>query len=80
VWGKPEEIYLKLKEGYDKAGVPIRGWEPDNNWLVTYGSRDGSNPGGNKWGNGTGKDKNWHGRQWDYNEEVSGLLVEDTIY
>ncbi len=31
VWGLPEDIYLTLKAGYDKAGIPIRGWEPDNN-------------------------------------------------
>ena len=55
VWGKPEDIYLRLKEGYDRAGVPIRGWEPDNNWLVTY--KDG-----NEWGNGSGVAKNWIGR------------------
>jgi len=36
VWGKPGDIYLKLKEGYDKHKVPIRAWEPDNNWNVTY--------------------------------------------
>ena len=36
VWGKPEDIYLRLKEEYDKAGIPIKGWEPDNNWIVTY--------------------------------------------
>ena len=36
IWGTPEDIYLKLKAGYDAAGVPIRGWEPDNNWNVTY--------------------------------------------
>lgn len=63
VWGKPEDIYLKLKAGYDKAGIPVRGWEPDNNWLVDY--KDG-----NQWGNGTGKAKNWIGRQWDYNKEL----------
>jgi len=63
VWGKPEDIYLKMKEGYDKAGIPIKGWEPDNNWLVTY--KDG-----NEWGNGTGIAKNWIGRQWDYNTEL----------
>eukprot|EP00037_Helgoeca_nana_P024134 m.255082 g.255082 ORF g.255082 m.255082 type:complete len:849 (+) comp26544_c0_seq1:10-2556(+) len=63
VWGKPEDIYLKLKEGYDKAQVPIRGWEPDNNWIVTY--KDG-----NEFGNGTGVAKNWIGRQWDFNTEL----------
>ena len=63
VWGKPEDIYLKLKEGYDKAKIPIMGFEPDNNWIVTYA-------GGNNFGNGTGKDKNWKGRQWDYNTEL----------
>jgi hypothetical protein len=26
IWGTPEDIYLKLKEGYDKAGIPIAGW------------------------------------------------------
>merc|ERR1711871_1345135 len=36
IWGKPEDIYLKLKAGYDRAGIPVRGWEPDNNWNVTY--------------------------------------------
>ena len=25
---------------------------------------------GNEWGNGTGKAKNWIGRQWDYNPEL----------
>ena len=40
VWGKPEAIYIKLKQGYDKARIPIRGWEPDNNWLVDY--KDGN--------------------------------------
>lgn len=63
VWGKPQDIYLKLKAGYDKHGIPVRGWEPDNNWIVTY-------KGGNEWGNGSGTDKNWIGRQWDYNEEL----------
>lgn len=63
VWGKPEDIYLKLKRGYDNAGIPIRGWEPDNNWIVTY--KDG-----NEYGNGSGTAKNWIGRQWDYNTEL----------
>ena len=36
-WGVPEDIYLKLKAGYDKAGIPVKHWEPDNNWIVTYG-------------------------------------------
>ena len=66
VWGKPEDIYLKLKEGYDRHNVPIRSWEPDNNWLVTY--NDGKD--GNDWGNGSGVEKNWIGRQWDYNTEL----------
>jgi hypothetical protein len=36
VWGKPEDIYVKLKQGYDAAGIPVKSWEPDNNWIVTY--------------------------------------------
>jgi hypothetical protein len=36
MWGTPEDIYMKLKTGYDAAGIPVRGWEPDNNWLVDY--------------------------------------------
>ena len=36
IWGTPEDIYVKLKEGYDKAGIPIMGWEPDNNFVVDY--------------------------------------------
>ena len=36
MWGKPEDIYLALKAGYDAARIPIRGWEPDNNFNVTY--------------------------------------------
>ena len=36
VWGLPQQIYLKLKAGYDAAGIPIRGWEPDNNFVVDY--------------------------------------------
>ena len=36
IWGTPEDIYLKLKAGYDAAGIPVRGWEPDNNWNVSY--------------------------------------------
>lgn len=35
-WGLPEKIYLRLKAGYDAAGIPIRGWEPDNNFHVDY--------------------------------------------
>jgi hypothetical protein len=35
IWGTPEDIYIKLKEGYDTAGIPIRGWEPDNNFVVS---------------------------------------------
>ena len=36
VWGKPEDIYLALKAGYDAARIPIRGWEADNNFNVTF--------------------------------------------
>jgi hypothetical protein len=36
IWGTPEDIYVKLKEGYDAAGIPIKGWEPDNNFVVDY--------------------------------------------
>lgn len=64
VWGKPEDIYLKLKAEYDKVGIPIRGWEPDNNWLADYGGN------ASLWGNGSGTAKNWIGRQWDYNPEL----------
>ena len=39
VWGVPEDIYLKLKKGYDAAGVAIRTWEPDNNFVVDYAAR-----------------------------------------
>ena len=35
-WGAPEDIYLKQKAGYDAAGIPIRGLEPDNNFVVDY--------------------------------------------
>eukprot|EP01052_Picozoa_sp_SAG31_P042793 SAG31_NODE_6910_length_1853_cov_6.956455_3_plen_130_part_00 len=30
VWGKPEDIYVKMKDEYDKSGIPVRSWEPDN--------------------------------------------------
>ena len=56
VWGKPEDLYVKLKQGYDAAEIPVKSWEPDNNWIVTY--KDG-----NQYGNGTGVAKNWIGRQ-----------------
>ena len=36
IWGKPEDIYLKLKEGYDKHSIPVKSWEPDNNFVVDY--------------------------------------------
>ena len=36
VWGVPEDIYLALKRGYDAARIPVRGWEPDNNFVVDY--------------------------------------------
>ena len=36
IWGTPEDIYVKLKQGYDAAGIPIKGWEPDNNFVVDY--------------------------------------------
>ena len=36
VWGVPEDIYLALKAGYDAARIPVRGWEPDNNFVVDY--------------------------------------------
>jgi hypothetical protein len=61
-----------LKEGYDKAGIPVRGWEPDNNWIVTYG-------GENQHGNGTSKNKNWVGRQWDYEPELYPSGGEDFV-
>jgi hypothetical protein len=71
VWGKPEEIYLTLKEGFDKAGIPVRGWEPDNNWIVTFGDAGlGGKPKqprvpGDLYGNASGPAvaKAWHGRQ-----------------
>ena len=36
IWGTPEDIYVKVKQGYDAAGIPIKGWEPDNNFVVDY--------------------------------------------
>jgi hypothetical protein len=71
VWGKPEEIYLTLKEGFDKARIPVRGWEPDNNWIVTFGDAGlGGKPHprvlpGDLYGNASGPAvaKAWHGRQ-----------------
>ena len=36
VWGLPQDIYLKLKAGYVAAEIPIRQWEPDNNFVVDY--------------------------------------------
>ena len=35
----PEAIYLKLKSGYDRAGVHIHSWEPDDNFVVDYAPR-----------------------------------------
>ena len=36
VWGAPEEIYAALVAGYLSSGIPIRGLEADNNFLVDY--------------------------------------------
>ena len=36
VFGNPEAIYEKLKDGYEAAGVRVRSWEPDNNFNVSY--------------------------------------------
>ena len=36
VWGVPEDIYATLKQGYDAAGLRIRAWEPDNNFVVRF--------------------------------------------
>ena len=33
--------------------------------------------GGNEWGNGSGIEKNWVGRQWDYNPELYPSGGED---
>jgi hypothetical protein len=41
VWGQPEAIYKKLKEGYDAAKIPVRMWEPDNHLAARYKSSSG---------------------------------------
>ena len=28
-----------------KAGIPVQHWEPDNNWIVTYGKEGSDAPG-----------------------------------
>jgi hypothetical protein len=44
------------------ASVPVNDSDRRVTWLLSVT--------GNEFGNGTGKDKNWIGRQWDYNEEL----------
>ena len=43
-WGLPEDIYLKLKQQYDSHGIPVVGWEPDNNFLIDFKPPYGNGP------------------------------------
>jgi hypothetical protein len=48
-WGLPEDIYLKLKDRFDAHGIPVRSWEPDNNFQIDYKPPWGDGPTEYKW-------------------------------
>ena len=48
-WGLPEDIYLTLKRQYDQHGIPVVGWEPDNNFLIEFKPPWGNGPPQYKW-------------------------------
>lgn len=41
VWGTPQEIFRRLKAGYDRHEVPLGAWEVDCNFAAGYDRPDG---------------------------------------